>query len=116
MAAETLFTQVLREWEEKVHPTKTEGLRLSGTAKQSTDVLNFVEAKAVKHVGGWVASNGRPHVETAKRKEAVTRKATAAARTWSFGGSRLRRQACNIKRSVRLSITKAVVPRGMLLG
>ena len=76
MAADKLFTQVLRELEEKVHPTKTEGLRLSGTGGQSTDV---------------------PHVETAKRREAVSRKATAAACTWSFGGSRLRRQACNIK-------------------
>ena len=109
MAAEKLFTHVLQEWEEKVHPTKTEGLRLSGTGGQFTDVQNFGEAKAVKHVGGWVAANGRPHVETAKRREAISRKATAAARTWSFGGSRLRRQACNIKRSVRLSITKAVV-------
>lgn len=48
-------------------------------------------------------------METSKRREAVARKASAAAQTWPFGGTKLRRQACDIKRSVRLSITKAVV-------
>ena len=63
----------------------------------------------MKHVGGWVSETGRPFVETDKRRATALKKMTAAAKTWTFGGSRLRREACNIKRSVRLTITKAVV-------
>jgi len=64
---------------------------------------------AVKHVGGWVSETGRPFVENAKRRENAQRKMFAAAQTWTFGGSRIRREACNIKRSVRLTIAKSVV-------
>lgn len=86
--AESLFATVLTDWEERVHPTKTEGIRLSGVGKTNTDVRHFGEAKAVKHVG-WVAEHGRPNMETSKRREAIARKASAAAQTWSFGGTKL---------------------------
>ena len=107
-SSEKIFAKTLQDWEEKVHPGKTEGIRVSGTGKAATDVRNQGEAEAVKHVGGWVAENGRPFVKTRKRKAEAHKKLTAA-RTWMFGGSRIRREACNIKRSVRLTITKAVV-------
>ncbi len=109
MAADRLFSQVCLEWEEKVHPGKTEGLRLSGMGKHRTDVKSQGEVEAVKHVGGWVSETGRPFVEKAKRRENVQRKMFAAAQTWTFGGSGIRREACNIKRSVRLTIAKSVV-------
>ena len=109
VAADRLFSQVCLEWEEKVHPGKTASLRLSGTGKQRTDVKHQGEVDAVKHVGGWVSETGRPFVENAKRRENVQRKMFAAAQTWTFGGSRIRREACNFKRSVRLTVAKSVV-------
>ena len=107
--AEKLFGQVLRDWEEKLHPDKTEGLRLSGSARQLTDVRGQGEASCVRHVGAWVAESGRTVDETAKRRSTIALKTTAVAKSWTFGGSRTRREQCNMKRSVRLTIMKAVV-------
>ena len=106
--AEPLFAQVLGDWEERVHPGKTEGLRLCHQPRALTDVRSMGEAAAVRHVGGWVAENGRAFSESQHRQSAVNRKMGQLAKTWSFGRDRGQDRR-NIPLSVRLTITKAVV-------
>ena len=69
MAADRLFSQVCLEWEEKVHPGKTEGLRLSGMGKHRTDVKSQGEVEAVKlfdSASGGVSSSRRGFVWATK--------------------------------------------------
>ena len=107
--AERLFGEVLRDWEETLHPDKTEGLRISGAGRQATDVRCLGEGSEVKHVGGWVAENGRPWEETKRRRAVVAQKIAVTAKSWNFGGSSERRRQCNVPRSVRLTVMRAVV-------
>ncbi|CAE7513563.1 rnhA, partial [Symbiodinium pilosum] len=93
--SERLFGEVLRDWEETLHPDKTEGLRISGSGRQATDVRFLGEGSEVKHVGGWVAENGRPWEETKRRRAVVAQKIAVTAKSWNFGGSSERRRQCN---------------------
>ena len=50
--AEPLLQQTMRDWKEKVHPGKTEGLRLQSWTRAETDVRFKGEQAGVRHVGG----------------------------------------------------------------
>ncbi|CAE8670872.1 unnamed protein product, partial [Polarella glacialis] len=93
LKAEQLFANTLADWEEKVHPGKTEGVRISGVGNRPTDVRYHGEAAGVRHVGGWVADNGRATIETKKRAAAVRAKLVATAETWTFGGHKAKERA-----------------------
>ena len=109
VGAEQLFTVVCGDWEERVHPQKTEGLRICGQGRSAMDVPNHGETRAVKHVGGWVSDKGNATAETNQRRAQVTRKMISVSRSWSFRGSTIRGRGGSLKRSVRLTIAKAVI-------
>ena len=84
--AEVLFNQVCQDWEERVHPGKTEGLRMQGVGGQATDIPHQGETPGVKHVGGWVSACGTPTIEQNNRRKEVFRKVSNISKSWNFGG------------------------------
>ena len=51
-SAENILEQTMRDWKEKVHPGKTEGLRLQQPPRALHDVRHKGEQDKVRHVGG----------------------------------------------------------------
>jgi hypothetical protein len=54
LAAEKILCETMLDWHEKVHPGKTEGLRLGNMPRCPTDVRYHGETATVRHVGGWL--------------------------------------------------------------
>ena len=56
--AEPLLERTMKDWCEKVHPGKTEGLRLQYEKRKLTDVRYKGESAVVRHVGGMLQEEG----------------------------------------------------------
>lgn len=69
-SAEQILEQIM-DWKEKVHPGKTEGLRLQQPPRAPHDVRHEGEQEKVRHVGGILHEQGGPDADTrAKRTKA----------------------------------------------
>ena len=105
--AEPLLEQTMVDWREKVHPGKTEGLRLQFPARNQYDVRYKGEAASVRHVGGILDETGGHHSDTQAKKAKAFLKIGATARAWFFG---TRRQSHRqFPHSLRVKIMKAVI-------
>ena len=104
--AEQLLENSMKDWREKVHPGKTEGLRLSARGRAPFDVRDKGEDAVVRHVGGRLMETGGQQSDTSRRRSSGFHKIAKAARSWQFGA---RSQQRKMPRSIRVKIMKAVL-------
>ena len=57
----------MKDWCEKVHPGKTEGLRLQCDKRKLADVRYKGESAVVRHVGGMLQEEGGANKDTAQK-------------------------------------------------
>lgn len=103
--AEPLLEVTMRDWREKVHPGKTEGLRIPGTPRQPTDVRHKGEQAWVRHVGGILEEQGSQRRDTTQRISASV-KLHQLARSWHFG---TRSQQRKMPYSIWIKVMKSVL-------
>ena len=104
--AEILLETTMRDWQEKVRPEETEGLRLQTFPRAPTDVRHKGEQATIRHVGGFLQESGSTHTDTMTRKSRAYHKIYQTAKAWHFGARATRR---NLPHSLRIRIMKAVV-------
>ena len=104
--AEPLLERTMKDWCEKVHPGKTEGLRLQGTKRKLTDVRYKGAREVVRHVGGMLREEGGASKDTAQKIARANMKVGQVAKTWSFG---TRNQQHKMPHTLRIKVMKAVI-------
>ena len=104
--AEPLLERTMKDWCEKVHPGKTEGLWLQGTKRKLTDVRYKGEREVVRHVGGMLHEEGGSSKDTAQKIARANMKVGQVAKTWSFG---TRNQQHKMPHTLRVKVMKAVI-------
>ena len=104
--AEPLLERTMKDWCEKVHPGKTEGLWLQGTKRKLTDVRYKGEREVVRHVGGMLHEEGGASKDTAQKIARANMKVGQVAKTWSFG---TRNQQHKMPHTLRIKVMKAVI-------
>lgn len=102
-SAENILEQTMRDWKEKVHPGKTEGLRLQQPPRALHDVRHKGEQDKVRHVGGILHEHGGNDADTRAKKSKAYIKIGQTAKAWFFGRSQPRRPLPN---SLRIKIMK----------
>ena len=104
--AERLLETTMLDWCEKVHPGKTEGLRVSTTPRAPFDVRYKGEKPVVRHVGGMLQETGGQQADTSHRRSKGFFRIRQTARAWHFG---TRSQQSKMPHSIRVKIMKAVL-------
>ena len=104
--AEPLLETTMMDWCEKVHPGKTEGLRLQANKRQPTDVRYKGEQSHVRHVGGILQEDGGCNKDTAHKIARGYLKIRQTANAWHFGA---RRQQSQMPLHARVKIMKAIL-------
>ena len=102
-SAENILEQTMRGWKEKVHPGKTEGLRLQQPPRALHDVRHKGEQDKVRHVGGILHEHGGNDADTRAKKSKAYIKIGQTAKAWFFGRNQPRRPLPN---SLRIKIMK----------
>ena len=97
----------MQDWQEKVHPDKTESLRKGGEGKKLYDVRNAGEKHIVRHVGGYLHETGKVQEDNTKRIVAANRKIRQIGRAWMYGKQAGTKK--KLPKNVRVKIMKAVV-------
>ena len=69
--AERLLETTMLDWREKVHPGKTEGLRLSTTPRAPFDVRYKGEMSVVRHVGHATGDGGQQSDTSHRRSKGL---------------------------------------------
>ncbi|CAJ1439366.1 unnamed protein product [Effrenium voratum] len=104
--AEVLLETTMRDWREKVHPGKTEGLRIASTPRAPFDVRHKGEMETVRHVGGMLQDTASQAADTKAKNAQAYLKIAKTAKAWHFGHQRGRAQTPH---SIRVKIMKAVI-------
>lgn len=104
-SAEQILEQIM-DWKEKVHPGKTEGLRLQQPPRAPHDVRHEGEQEKVRHVGGILHEQGGPDADTRAKRTKAYIKIGQTAKAWFFGKNQPGRPLPN---SLRVKIMKAVI-------
>jgi len=65
--AEKILCQTMQDWREKMHPGKTEGLRITSKERNPLDVRNHAEKTEVRHVGGILQEHGGAKADNAQK-------------------------------------------------
>ena len=104
--AEALLEQTMQDWRGKVHPGKTEGLRLQYPPRNLSDVRFKGESGSVRHVGGILEEQGGHTADTNAKKAKAYFKIGQTARAWFFGKRNTTRV---FPHTLRVKIMKAVL-------
>ena len=107
--AEQILQIVMQDWEEKLHPDKTERLRMSGTVRGKYDVRKQGEVHTARHVGGWVSETNSQRMDTRQKAIkgwAMSKKKTGA---WSLGTRSGRGRTSGLSITTRLDVMRATV-------
>lgn len=104
--AEILLETTMRDWKEKVHPGKTEGLRLQVTPRSPYDVRYKGEQAVVRHVGGMLHEKGQQQADTSARRSKGYHKIRQTAVAWNWGK---RNSSTSYPYSLRIKVMKAVL-------
>jgi len=107
--AEAILAQTMADWGERLHPDKTERLRMSGTRRVLTDVRGPGEKAEVRNVGGWVSEkcgHGKDTLHRVWRGHLMVRK---IAKAWSVGSKRGRGRESGLGITTRLQVMKQTV-------
>jgi hypothetical protein len=109
--AEVILEQTCKDWDEKMHPGKTERLRMSGTKRKTFDVRGPGEVAEAKHVGCWVSEGGGQARDTRHRAGKGWTMVRKIAGAWSLGSKRGRGRESGVSIATRLQVMRqAVVP------
>ena len=104
--AEEVLCETLEDWEERVNKGKTERLRMGGRRAPYV-VRGEGEKAAVRHVGGWLAEDGRQETDTAAVVTRGRGKVTTISKAWRREGQFGRGDRSGLRRSVKLTVMKA---------
>ena len=107
--AERILEQVTADWAEKLHPDKTERLRITGGDRPENETKGDGEKKEVRHVGGWVAETGRHNKDTDARASAGWAMVKKIAWAWASRSRRGRGRESGIDTTTKLQIMKQTV-------
>jgi hypothetical protein len=105
--AEKILIQTMNDWRERVHPDKTESLKIGGEGRKPYDTRNAGETDVVRHVGGYLHETGKVHTDNVRKIVAASRKIKQVGRAWMYGKNIGTKK--KLPRNVRVRIMKAVI-------
>ena len=110
--AERILVETTQDWEEKLHPGKTEKIWVIPEGRQETDVRRKGETETAKHVGAWLHENGKPNRDTLERVMRGKKAYARITRAWMMGARGSRSSVKErLARTTRINVMKAgVVP------
>ena len=109
VVAEGILAQTMLDWEERVHPGKTERLRLSGNGRSPFDVRAPGEASEVRNVGGWISERGDNKKDTAQKVSRGFEIVRKTAKAWGLGSQRGRGGNSGLNITSRLQVMKGIL-------
>ena len=94
--AEPLLERTMKDWCEKVHPGKTEGLRLQCDKRKLADVRYKGESAVVRHVGGMLQEEGGANKDTAQKIAPANLKVGQVAKKRGLSGREINNTRCRM--------------------
>lgn len=88
--AERILEETMNDWREKIHPGKTEGLRLQVPYRRPHDIRGKGEAAAARHVGGILRERGSRNPDLQVKRTQAYFKIGQTARAWLLGAQKSR--------------------------
>lgn len=109
--AEEILIGTMIDWREKIHPGKTEGLRIAGgpDPTPASAVAWHGEKEAVRHCGGWLDNAGATKADTLFRAKQAKEAAYRIAKRWGRKQTNANKDKCRLRRSVRLKLMRSMV-------
>ena len=116
ISAETVLTQTMEDWEEKVNKGKTERLRISCAGRANNDVRMEYEVDKVKHLGGILSESASTDPDTSRRVQRGYEIARKVAKAWGLGSKRGRGHGSGLSITTRLDVMQSCVMSAMTAG